>query len=169
MTDRPIDAQALRRALGTFATGVTVVTTMDADGTPRGFTANSFASVSLDPPLILVCLAKKAASCPVFRASESFAVNILCEDQKAVSAAFSSRIVNRFATVDWSTRSTGSPIIAGTVAWLDCRMHEAVHAGDHYILIGRIMDYDYAASIPLGFLPRRLCFLRPRPGRGARR
>ena len=151
MTDRPIDAQALRRALGTFATGVTVVTTMDADGTPRGFTANSFTSVSLDPPLILVCLAKKATSCPVFRASECFAVNILCEDQRAVSATFSSRIADRFATVDWFTRSTGSPIIAGTVAWLDCRMHEAVDVGDHYILIGRIVDYDYAASSPLGF------------------
>ena len=151
MTDRPIDAQTLRRALGTFATGVTVVTTMEADGTPRGFTANSFTSVSLDPPLILVCLAKTAASCAVFRASEHFAVNILCEDQKAVSAAFSSRTTDRFATVGWSTRSTGCPIIDGVVAWLDCRMHEVVDAGDHYILIGRIVDYDYAASSPLGF------------------
>ena len=151
MSDRPIDAQALRRALGTFATGVTVVTTMDADGMPRGFTANSFASVSLDPPLILVCLAKTAVSCPVFRASKSYAVNILCEDQKAVSAAFSSRTADRFATVDWSTRATGSPIIAGVVAWLDCCMHQVIDAGDHYILIGRIVDYDYAAASPLGF------------------
>ena len=86
MSDRPIDAQTLRRALGTFATGVTVVTTMDADGTPRGFTANSFASVSLDPPLILVCLAKAAASCPVFRAARSYAVNILCEESSATCA-----------------------------------------------------------------------------------
>ncbi len=151
MSDRPIDAQSLRRALGTFATGVTVVTTMDADGAPRGFTANSFTSVSLDPPLVLVCLAKTAAGCPVFRASHSYAVNILCEDQKTVSTAFSSRTADRFATVDWSTRVTGSPIIAGVVAWLDCCMHEVIDAGDHYILIGRIVDYDYAASSPLGF------------------
>ena len=141
----------LRRALGAFATGVTVVTTMDADGSPRGFTANSFTSVSLDPPLILVCLAKRAASCPVFQAAESFAVNILSEDQKAVSTAFSSPGVDRFTTVDWSARATGCPILADVVAWLDCRMQEVVDAGDHYILIGRIVDYDYAPASPLGF------------------
>ena len=146
-----MDAQSLRRALGTFATGVTVVTTMDADGAPRGFTANSFASVSLDPPLVLVCLANTATSCPVFRASKSYAVNILSEEQKDVSAAFSSRTADRFATVEWSTRVTGSPVIAGVVAWLDCRMHDVIDAGDHCILIGRIVDYDYAASSPLGF------------------
>lgn len=77
MSERAIDPLDLRRALGTFATGVTVVTTVAADGTPRGFTANSFTSVSLEPPLILVCLAKSAASCPVFQAPESYAVNIL--------------------------------------------------------------------------------------------
>ncbi len=151
MIDRRLDCADLRRALGTFATGVTVVTTMDADGMPRGFTANSFTSVSLEPPLILVCLAKTAASCPVFQAAESYAVNILCEAQKAVSTAFSSPTADRFAAVDWSTRTTGSPIIAGVVAWLDCRMHEVVDAGDHCILIGRVVDYDYAASSPLGF------------------
>ena len=151
MTDRPIDPMELRRALGTFPTGVTVVTTMDADGNPRGFTANSFASVSLDPPLILVCLAKTAASCPVFCAAQSYAVNVLSEDQKAVSATFSSRTADRFAAVDWSARVTGCPVFAGVVAWLDCRMHEVVDAGDHFILIGRVVDYDYAASSPLGF------------------
>ena len=151
MIDRRLDPVDLRRALGTFATGVTVVTTMDTDGTPRGFTANSFTSVSLEPPLILVCLAKSAAGCPVFHAAESYAVNVLSEGQKTVSATFSSRGADRFASVDWSTRATGSPIIAGVVAWLDCRMHEVVDAGDHYILIGRIVDYDYAASSPLGF------------------
>lgn len=151
MTDKPIDPLDLRRALGTFATGVTVVTTVDGDGAPRGFTANSFTSVSLDPPLILVCLAKSAASCPVFTSAASYAVNILSEAQKTVSAVFSSRTEDRFAAVDWSTRATGCPIIDGVVAWLDCRMHEVIDAGDHYILIGRIVDYDYAASSPLGY------------------
>lgn len=151
MSDRPIEAQDLRRALGTFATGVTVVTTTDAHGAPRGFTANSFTSVSLEPPLILVCLAKSAASCPVFQAAESYAVNILSEDQRSVSAAFSSPDADRFSRVRWSTRATGCPIIEGVVAWLDCRMHEVVDAGDHYILIGRIVDYDHTASSPLGY------------------
>jgi flavin reductase (DIM6/NTAB) family NADH-FMN oxidoreductase RutF len=151
MSGLPIDPADLRRALGTFATGVTVVTTTDADGRPRGFTANSFTSVSLDPPLILVCLAKMAASCPVFRAAQSFAVNILSEDQKAISAAFSSPAAERFAGVDWSGRATGCPVFSGVAAWLDCRMHEVVDAGDHCILIGRIIAYDYAASSPLGY------------------
>jgi flavin reductase (DIM6/NTAB) family NADH-FMN oxidoreductase RutF len=151
MTERPFDAMDLRRALGTFATGVTVVTTVDADGTPRGFTANSFTSVSLDPPLILVCLAKSAASCAIFQVAESYAVNILSEHQKSVSATFSSRSADRFADVDWSTRATGCPIIEGVVAWLDCRMHQIIDAGDHYILISRIVDYDHAASSPLGY------------------
>jgi flavin reductase (DIM6/NTAB) family NADH-FMN oxidoreductase RutF len=147
----PIDPADLRRALGSFATGVTVVTTLDADGVPRGFTANSFTSVSLEPPLILVCLAKTAASCAVFRAAESYAVNILSEDQKTISTAFSSAIANRFAAVDWRGRSTGCPVFAGVTAWLDCRMHEVIDAGDHCILIGRIVDYDYAAASPLGY------------------
>jgi flavin reductase (DIM6/NTAB) family NADH-FMN oxidoreductase RutF len=151
MNDKPIDPVDLRRALGTFATGVTVVTTVDGDGTPRGFTANSFTSVSLEPPLILVCLAKSAASCPIFAAAQSYAVNILCEEQKSVSAVFSSGTEDRFAAVDWSTRTTGCPILDGVVAWLDCRMHQVIDAGDHYILIGRIVDYDYAASSPLGY------------------
>lgn len=151
MSEPRFDPADLRRALGSFATGVTVVTTLDTDGTPRGFTANSFTSVSLEPPLILVCLAKSAASCPIFQAAESYAVNILAEHQKRVSATFSSRGADRFADVEWSTRATGCPIIEGVVAWLDCRMHEIIDAGDHVILIGRIVDYDHAASSPLGY------------------
>ncbi len=146
-----IDPLELRRALGTFATGVTVVTTVDRDGAPRGFTANSFTSVSLDPPLILVCLAKKAASYPVFSDADSFAVNILSEDQKPVSAAFASPTGDRFASVAWSGRATGCPVFEDVVAWLDCRTHEVVDGGDHGIFIGRVVDYDYTASSPLGF------------------
>ena len=151
MTDGAIDPLELRRALGTFATGVTVVTTIDDDGAPRGFTANSFTSVSLDPPLILVCLAKTAASHPVFRSADRFAVNILSEQQKDVSAAFASRIEDRFAGVRWAARTTGCPVFEGVVAWLDCRTHAVVDGGDHDILIGRVLDYDYTASSPLGF------------------
>ena len=151
MTDKSIDPLDLRRALGTFATGVTVVTTVDGDGAPRGFTANSFTSVSLEPPLILVCLAKSASSCPVFTSAQSYAVNILSEEQKSVSTVFSSRSEDRFAAIDWSTRTTGCPVIDGVVAWLDCRMHDVIDAGDHVILIGHIVDYDYAAASPLGY------------------
>lgn len=151
MSGPGIDAMELRRALGTFATGVAVVTTMDEDGAPRGFTANSFTSVSLDPPLILICVAKTAASRPVFESAESYAVNILCEDQKAISASFASRGVDRFGAVAWGPRATGAPVLEGVVAWLDCRMHQVVDAGDHVILIGRVVAFDYTGSSPLGF------------------
>ena len=151
MSERLIDPSDLRRALGTFTTGVTVVTSTDGNGAPRGFTANSFTSVSLDPPLVLVCLAKAAASCPVFQSARAFAVNILSESQKAVSAAFSSRTEDRFASVDWTARTTGCPIFEDVAAWLDCRMHEVIDAGDHLILIGRVVDFDHAASSPLGY------------------
>lgn len=151
MSERTIDVHELRRALGTFATGVTVVTTVDASGTPRGFTANSFTSVSLDPPLILVCVAKSAASCPVFKEAEGYAVNILAEHQRPISTLFSSPAEDRFAAVDWSTSATGSPILEDVVAWLDCRMHEVVDAGDHYILIGRVVDHGHSTSRPLGY------------------
>lgn len=151
MSGERIDPLELRRALGTFATGVTVVTTVDRDGSPRGFTANSFTSVSLDPPLVLVCLAKTASSYPVFRDAESYAVNILSESQKSVSAAFASRDADRFASVAWGRRTTGSPVFEDVAAWLDCRMHEVLDGGDHAILVGRIVDYDHTASSPLGF------------------
>ena len=151
MSERPIDVHELRRALGTFATGVTVVTTIDADGLPRGFTANSFTSVSLEPALILVCIAKSAASCPAFKDAHSYAVNILAEHQRPVSTLFSSPGGDRFASVAWSTRATGCPIIEDVVAWLDCRMHEVVDAGDHYILIGRVVDHGHSTSRPLGY------------------
>jgi len=151
MSERSIDIHELRRALGTFATGVTVVTTMDADGNPRGFTANSFTSVSLEPALILVCIAKSAASCEAFKQAESYAVNILAEHQRAVSTLFSSPAGDRFASVEWSARATGCPVIDDVVAWLDCRMHEIVDAGDHYILIGRVIDHGHSTSRPLGY------------------
>ena len=151
MSERSLDIPELRRALGTFATGVTVVTTLDAHGAPRGFTANSFTSVSLEPALILVCIAKSATSCLVFRQAERYAVNILAENQRDVSALFSSPGGDRFASLKWSARATGCPIIEGVVAWLDCSMHEVVDAGDHYILIGRIVDYGYSTSRPLGY------------------
>jgi len=102
-----IDPKAFRQALGNYPTGVTVVTTVDADGTPRGLTANSFTSVSLDPALILVCLGKTTASHPVFMQAERFAVNILAEDQREVSALFASKSPDKFAQAAWHTGASG--------------------------------------------------------------
>jgi flavin reductase (DIM6/NTAB) family NADH-FMN oxidoreductase RutF len=151
-TDPPeIDPRALRRAFGAFATGVTITTARDAGGAPVGFTANSFASVSLDPPLLLVCLASTASSYPAFRSAEGFAVNILSAGQRAVSTAFATRGVDKFAGVAWSEHATGAPVLDGAVAWFDCRMHAIVPAGDHVILIGRIVDFAANDAAPLGY------------------
>src|SRR5690606_11932274 len=118
---KPLDPRELRNALGGFATGVTVVTAMQDDGTPRGFTANSFTSVSLDPPLVLVCVAKSAGSCALMEASDHMAINILAEDQRDVSRSFASHNGSRFQGVEWWTGASGAPILPGTAAMLDCR------------------------------------------------
>ena len=149
--DTPIDPKALRNAFGAFATGVTVITTRQPDGTPRGFTANSFTSVSLDPPLILVCLAKTAHSADVFAQSPHFAVNILAEDQKAVSGLFASRTPDKFAQCAWTAGPADVPLIDGALARFTCANHQLVDAGDHLILIGRITHFATSEGQPLGY------------------
>ena len=146
-----INQMELRKALGAFVTGVTVVTTCEADGTPRGFTANSFTSVSLDPPLVLVCIATSALSYPVFQACGHFAINILAEDQTETSSIFASKAPDKFDRAAWRKGAGGSPIIEGAAAWLACAMHDQVEAGDHAILIGRVVDFAHSPSNPLGF------------------
>lgn len=145
------DPKALRNAFGAFATGVTVVTTRQPDGTPRGFTANSFTSVSLDPPLLLVCLAKTAHSADVFAEAPHFAVNILAEDQKAVSGLFASRAPDKFAQCAWTPGPAEMPLIDGALAQFSCASHQLVDAGDHLILIGRVNHFATAEGQPLGY------------------
>lgn len=146
-----VDAKALRRALGAFLTGVTVVTTADEEGVPWGFTANSFTSVSLDPPLILVCVAEGATCYPAFRACRSFAVNILAEGQDEVSMRFASKQPDKFSGIAAESRATGAPVLDGSLAWLDCSVHDKIEAGDHLILIGRVEAFDGGAGRPLGY------------------
>ncbi|UCI10158.1 flavin reductase family protein [Mesorhizobium sp. B1-1-8] len=137
--------------MGSFLTGVTIVTTIGPEGEPRGFTANSFTSVSLDPPLVLVCIAHKALGHPVFATSKSFAVNVLNEDQKAASGIFASKAADKFVHVDWRPGQTGSPVLDGSVAAFDCDMERLVEAGDHSILIGRVRDFQHNSAQPLGY------------------
>lgn len=132
------DQRTLRDALGCFATGVTVVTTRDADGTPVGLTANSFTSVSLDPPLLLVCLAKSASSLPVFENARHFAINVLHIGQQPVSGRFARKGEDRFAGTEIEMWDSGVPILSHSLASFECT-RDAVHdAGDHIILIGRV-------------------------------
>ena len=143
--------RALRDAFGCFMTGVTVVTTNGPDGKPLGFTANSFSSVSMDPPLLLVSIANTSRSHAAFVGARGFAVNILAEDQKAVSATFAKPVEDRFAGLSWENGPAGSPVIAGTSAWFDCDMHQVLNAGDHTILIGQIFDFDVTQAPGLGY------------------
>ncbi|MGA0560869.1 alpha/beta fold hydrolase [Ancylobacter sp. VNQ12] len=147
----PFDPKAFRQALGAFVTGVTVVTTRDAAGEMRGFTANSFTSVSLDPPLVLVCIAKTASSFPVFGSAETFAVSVLAAAQKDVSALFASKSIDKFGASRWHIGPAGSPVIEGASAWFDCRRHSLVEAGDHVILIGEVAGFGATPSPPLGY------------------
>ncbi|KQU83246.1 flavin reductase [Mesorhizobium sp. Root102] len=149
--DPAFDSGEFRRALGSFLTGVTIVTTVSAEGEPRGFTANSFASVSLEPPLVLVCIAKKALGHSAFSTSKGFAINILSESQKAQSGIFASKAADKFATVTWQPGQSGNPLIDGSVAVFDCAMHKLVDAGDHSILIGRVRDFSHNGAQPLGY------------------
>ncbi len=147
-----IDPRALRNAFGCFPTGVTIITTRQDDGTPRGFTANSFTSVSLDPPLLLVSIAKTAASLPVFEAAGHFAVNVLGDSQRAVSALFAGRSPEKFTQTEWRPGVHGAPLIDGSLTWFECAHHQVVEAGDHVILIGRVVDFAAGDGNPLGFL-----------------
>ncbi|WP_065373115.1 flavin reductase [Ensifer adhaerens] len=150
-TDVPIDPIALRRAFGTFVTGVTVITTRDDDGTPRGMTANSFTSVSLDPPLLLVCVAKSASSYPAFTNAGCFAVNILHEGQVDVSGTFASKSPDKFQSVTHDHIHTGAPVLTDSLTWFDCTTFSTVDAGDHAILIGEVRAFGTSPTAPLGF------------------
>lgn len=143
--------RALRNAFGAFPTGVTVVTTRQSDGTPRGFTANSFTSVSLDPPMLLICLAKTAHSCQTFTEAPRFAVNILAEDQQEISNLFASHSPDKFTESQWRPGPDGTPLLNETLAWFECTQHRLVDAGDHLILIGTITGFDTVDGSPLGY------------------
>ena len=137
------DPRTLRDALGCFATGVTVVTTLAPDGSPVGLTANSFTSVSLDPPLLLVCLANSAGSLPAFLSAEHFAVNVLHIGQQPISGRFASKVEDRFAQTDTNVWDSGVPIVRHALAAFECT-REAVHdAGDHKILVGRVLRVQF--------------------------
>ncbi len=145
-----VDPRALRDAFGCFMTGVTVVTTVQ-DGRPLGFTANSFSSVSLDPPLLLVSIANRSANLSAFTTGAGFAINILSEGQKDLSAGFARPVDDRFADLYWRHGPAGNPVLAGVSAWFDCRLDQAVPAGDHTILIGRITGFEAGNAPGLGY------------------
>jgi len=141
-----------RNALGTFPTGVTIVTTLDKENKPIGFTANSFTSVSLNPQLILICIDKASFNLESFSNGESFAVNVLSESQDQISTTFARPVTDRFERIDWESGVTGSPIIEGSAAWFDCAKDNFIDSGDHFILIGRVLAFNSTTKTPLVYL-----------------
>lgn len=140
------DARTLRDALGCFGTGITVVTTVDENGAPVGLTANSFTSVSLDPPLILFCLKRGSANLPIFERSGRFAVNVLHIGQQPTSIAFASRTADRFDGLAWETWESGVPILTGSLASFECDTHAVHDGGDHVVFIGRVRRAAFEPS-----------------------
>ena len=141
----------LRKAFGSFATGVTVVTTRQNNGIPRGFTANSFTSVSLDPPLLLVCISKNAQSFSTFRDSKYFAVNILSENQRSTAGLFSSQSPEKFKITKWKKGYKDLPILDSALSYFSCEKTNFQEAGDHAIIIGSIKDFGRRECKPLGY------------------
>ena len=144
--------RSLRQALGSFPTGVTVVSCLDKNKNPLGFTANSFTSVSLDPQLISICIDKESFNIDSFSITKHFAVSVLSEDQQSISTTFATPNEDRFQNVEWRTEDTGSPIIENAVAWFDCNTRQVIDAGDHLILIGEIIAFDSSPKTPLMYL-----------------
>jgi len=147
----PVDPRDLRDAFGRYMTGVTVVTTLDAGGNPVGFTANSFSSVSIDPPLLLVCPGKFLSSFESFLGCERFCVSVLSHEQRSVANTFAGFKGDRFAQVDHCPDRYGVPVIAGALAQFSCKTHKIVPAGDHVILIGEVTGFDQKPGGGLGY------------------
>lgn len=150
-----IDPRELRRALARFATGVAVVTATTPADRPVGLTVNSFASVSLDPPMVLWSLARRSAQLPAFLEATHFAINILGAEQRPLSERFASRSEDRFAGLEWERGRSGVPLLAGCLAVLECRRADAIGAGDHVVFLGAVESFRYGAGAPLLFFASR--------------
>lgn len=145
------DSKAFRQCLGKFATGVTVVTCCDSAGNPCGITANSFSSVSLEPPLVLWNIAKVSNSLRAYLEARHFAINVLSAGQRELSTHFARSDHTLFRNVDYSLSDDGAPLLPGVVATFECRTHEVVDCGDHYIIIGEVTAHRSTELEPLLF------------------
>jgi flavin reductase (DIM6/NTAB) family NADH-FMN oxidoreductase RutF len=146
-----IDKNELRRVMGHFATGVTIITTVSKSGQLFGLTANSVTSVSLEPPLLLISVDKKADSYPCFEQSKVFTVNILSDSQEALSRKFAVSGGNKFEGVAYHMGANGVPIILGAVSYIECRVYATYDGGDHTLHLGEIQQAETHAGKPLLF------------------
>jgi flavin reductase (DIM6/NTAB) family NADH-FMN oxidoreductase RutF len=146
-----IDTQELRRVMGHFATGVTVITTTDESGNPNGLTANAFMSLSLNPPLVLISVDKGATCYSCFALQNGFTVNFLSEDQEEISRRFATKGADKFADLKWHAGSNGAAIIDGALGFVECKITEAHDGGDHTIVVGEIVNVRATGDRPLLF------------------
>jgi flavin reductase (DIM6/NTAB) family NADH-FMN oxidoreductase RutF len=156
MSVRPIalTSREFRRACGSFLTGVTVVTGRAADGSPVGITVNSFTSVSLEPPLVLVCVDQRSTSLPAFGVGSRYAVHVLRHDQSELSSRFATRLAGpeKLAAVPWRESASGLPILPAFTALFECSIVATHPAGDHAVIVGRVERVDVRdTDDPLGF------------------
>ncbi|MFP7673426.1 flavin reductase family protein [Marivita sp. S0852] len=146
-----IDPRELRNALGCFATGVCIVTSVGDGNKPVGMTINSFSSVSLDPPLVLWSINLKARSRDAYRRHAGFAINILCKDSKELSLNFAKSSDDKFVGVNWHEGHFGIPVLEDAMATLECETQDRIVSGDHEIYIGRVLRIDHNDRDPLVF------------------
>jgi flavin reductase (DIM6/NTAB) family NADH-FMN oxidoreductase RutF len=147
----PIDPRDFRNALGTYATGVTIITAAGPDGKPYGLTCNSFASVSLNPPLVLWSLVVYSSSLTVFQNASHFTVNVLGASQQELANRFAKSSDDKFAGLDWSPGLGNAPVLVESVANFQCRSVNRYYGGDHMIFLGAVEAYSYNREEPLLF------------------
>ncbi|MGA2185162.1 MAG: flavin reductase family protein [Bryobacteraceae bacterium] len=145
----PVNAGLFRRACSQFATGLAIATVRAADGAPHGLTVNSFTSVSLEPPLALICIDKQSQALDHFRDGLFFALNVLASGQETLSEALARRIDNRFEDQAWFAGETGAPLIPGVLTTMECRLVNAIELGDHWVLVGEMVAASVAEGSPL--------------------
>jgi flavin reductase (DIM6/NTAB) family NADH-FMN oxidoreductase RutF len=147
----PIDPRDFRNALGTYATGVTIITATAPDGKPYGLTCNSFASVSLNPPLVLWSLGMFSQGLSIFQNASHFAVNVLGASQQALASQFAKSSGDKFSGVDWTPGLGSAPVLKDSIANFQCRAANRYYGGDHIIFLGAVEAYAYNGREPLLF------------------
>ena len=147
--DFSVSADEFRRACGRFATGVTVATVLDGEGAPHGLTVSSFTSVSLDPPLVLICLGHAVTMIDAFRAASHFGINVLSAEQREISDRFARKGCDRFDALRWERGATGVPLLPGAIAQIECATSQRVTSGDHDIFVGRMVRANVMEGDPL--------------------
>jgi flavin reductase (DIM6/NTAB) family NADH-FMN oxidoreductase RutF len=144
-----LSSEEFRRVCARFPTGVAIAGVMDSQGTPHGLTVSSFTSVSLTPPLILICLGHQASSIEIFRTASHFSIGVLGEDRRDLAARFARQGHDRFDGLEWRRGEFGAPLLAGVLAEMECAVHSRVPAGDHDILIGEMLRGQVHKGDPL--------------------